>query len=74
MAEVAYLEEAVLNPEVGHLFLLTVTIYTLILLKHVAVALICMLYLTCFYFLAGHRGGGGGGRGWPSGTGGAHGG
>ena len=55
MAEVAYLEEAVLNPGVGYLFLLTVTIYTLILLKHVAVALICMLYLTCFYFLAGHR-------------------
>ena len=54
MAEVAYLEEAVLNPGVGYLFLLTVTIYTLILLKHVTVALICMLYLTCFYFLADH--------------------
>ena len=55
MAEVAYLEEAVLNPEVGHLFCLPLLSYTLLLLKHVAVALICMLYLTCFDFLAGHR-------------------
>ena len=52
MAEVAYLEAAVLNPEVAYFLHLPLFIYTLILLKHVTVALICMLYLTCFYFFS----------------------
>ena len=51
MAEAAQLEAAILNPEVSYPMYLLFLSYTLILLKHVTVTLICMLYLTCFYFV-----------------------